>query len=181
VKALTLTQPWASLVAIGAKQIETRTWSTRYRGRVAIHAARRWSLNDQGFYLYHAGVFFERMGEDHVDQVRASLGCVVATATLMDVAPIGGPYSFRTGVVEGDEGDYPGQAVLVRREAMFSWDPPRGTLMLDDPKMGVVDVSCELPFGDYSEARYGWIFADVERLPEPIPAKGALGLWEWEQ
>ena len=32
VKALTLTQPWATLVAIGAKRIETRSWSTRYRG-----------------------------------------------------------------------------------------------------------------------------------------------------
>src|SRR4051794_27044458 len=40
-KALTLTQPWASLVAIGAKKIETRSWPTRYRGLLAIHAAAR--------------------------------------------------------------------------------------------------------------------------------------------
>jgi len=40
VKALTLWQPWASLVAIGAKRIETRSWSTNYRGPLAIHAAR---------------------------------------------------------------------------------------------------------------------------------------------
>ena len=39
-KALTLTQPWASLVAIGAKRIETRSWSTPYRGLLAIHAAK---------------------------------------------------------------------------------------------------------------------------------------------
>jgi hypothetical protein len=39
-KALTLTQPWASLVAIGAKRIETRSWSTKYRGPIAIHAAK---------------------------------------------------------------------------------------------------------------------------------------------
>ncbi len=39
-KALTLTQPWASLVAIGAKRIETRSWSTSYRGPLAIHAAK---------------------------------------------------------------------------------------------------------------------------------------------
>ena len=30
-KALTLTQPWATLVAIGAKRIETRIWRTDYR------------------------------------------------------------------------------------------------------------------------------------------------------
>jgi hypothetical protein len=40
VRALTLTQPWASLVACGAKRVETRSWSTRYHGPLAIHAAR---------------------------------------------------------------------------------------------------------------------------------------------
>jgi activating signal cointegrator 1 len=39
-KALTLTQPWATLVAIGAKRIETRSWSTNYRGPLLIHAAK---------------------------------------------------------------------------------------------------------------------------------------------
>lgn len=38
--ALTLTQPWATLVAIQAKVIETRSWSTPYRGAIAIHAAK---------------------------------------------------------------------------------------------------------------------------------------------
>jgi hypothetical protein len=38
--ALTLTQPWATLVALGAKTIETRSWSTAYRGPIAIHAAK---------------------------------------------------------------------------------------------------------------------------------------------
>lgn len=35
-----MTQPWASLVAIGAKRYETRSWSTSYRGLLAIHAAK---------------------------------------------------------------------------------------------------------------------------------------------
>jgi hypothetical protein len=38
-KALTLWQPWASLVIFGAKKVETRTWKTKYRGPIAIHAA----------------------------------------------------------------------------------------------------------------------------------------------
>lgn len=40
-RALTLWQPWASLVAVGAKQWETRSWRTDYRGPVLIHAAMR--------------------------------------------------------------------------------------------------------------------------------------------
>lgn len=39
-KILTLSQPYASLVALGAKRIETRSWRTSYRGPLAIHAAK---------------------------------------------------------------------------------------------------------------------------------------------
>ena len=37
---LSLIQPWASLVVIGAKQIEVRKWKTRYRGELLIHASK---------------------------------------------------------------------------------------------------------------------------------------------
>lgn len=36
---LSLLQPWATLVVIGAKTIETRSWSTRHRGPLFIHAS----------------------------------------------------------------------------------------------------------------------------------------------
>ncbi len=39
-KALTVLQPWASLLACGAKKIETRGWQTSYRGLLAIHAGK---------------------------------------------------------------------------------------------------------------------------------------------
>ena len=37
--ALSLLQPWASLVVMGAKTIETRSWSTKHRGTLLIHAS----------------------------------------------------------------------------------------------------------------------------------------------
>jgi hypothetical protein len=40
IKALTIIQPWATLIAIGAKTIETRSWRTDWRGTLAIHAAK---------------------------------------------------------------------------------------------------------------------------------------------
>ncbi len=40
VKAMTLTQPWATLMAVGEKRVETRSWQTDYRGPLAIHAAK---------------------------------------------------------------------------------------------------------------------------------------------
>jgi hypothetical protein len=40
IKALTICQPYASLIADGAKRIENRSWYTRYRGWLAIHAGK---------------------------------------------------------------------------------------------------------------------------------------------
>lgn len=37
---ITLWQPWASLIAQGMKQYETRSWATSHRGRLGIHAAK---------------------------------------------------------------------------------------------------------------------------------------------
>jgi ASCH domain len=41
-KALSIKQPWASLIAHGIKDIENRTWKTHFRGRIFIHASAKW-------------------------------------------------------------------------------------------------------------------------------------------
>ena len=43
-KALTICQPYASLIMSGQKRVENRSWSTKYRGQFAIHAgkSRQW-------------------------------------------------------------------------------------------------------------------------------------------
>lgn len=41
VKAITLIQPWATLIAQGEKWIETRSWATSHRGKLAIHAGKK--------------------------------------------------------------------------------------------------------------------------------------------
>jgi len=37
-KALTIKQPWASLIIEGYKKYEFRSWKTKYRGKIYIHA-----------------------------------------------------------------------------------------------------------------------------------------------
>jgi len=39
-KALSIRQPWAFSIIHGGKDIENRSWSTRYRGELAVHAAK---------------------------------------------------------------------------------------------------------------------------------------------
>ena len=46
-RALTIRQPWASLIICGEKDVENRTWTIRYRGVVAIHAGQRFDRDLQ--------------------------------------------------------------------------------------------------------------------------------------
>ena len=51
-KAITVKQPWASLIVEGIKDIENRTWPTKYRGKVLIHAAASsWSWDKFSSYI----------------------------------------------------------------------------------------------------------------------------------
>lgn len=38
-KALSITEPYATLISMGLKRIETRSWKTKYRGEIYIHAS----------------------------------------------------------------------------------------------------------------------------------------------
>lgn len=40
-KALSVKQPWANMIASGEKTIETRTWMTGYRGQVLIVSSKQ--------------------------------------------------------------------------------------------------------------------------------------------
>lgn len=48
-KALTLRQPWAALVALDYKRVETRSWQTPHRGPLAIHASAGWNRDERAF------------------------------------------------------------------------------------------------------------------------------------
>ena len=51
-KAISLWQPWASAIAIGAKHYETRSWGTKYRGDLLICSAKRKELDQKSSWLY---------------------------------------------------------------------------------------------------------------------------------
>jgi hypothetical protein len=45
VLTLSVAQPWASLIMLGIKLIENRSWPTSHRGRLAIHASARCDIH----------------------------------------------------------------------------------------------------------------------------------------
>lgn len=51
IKAISLVQPWASLVAIGAKRIETRSWPAKYSGPLALHASKGFPKEAKEIFL----------------------------------------------------------------------------------------------------------------------------------
>lgn len=80
-RAITIRQPWATLIAIGAKRIETRSWPTSYRGPALIHAGK--STED----LSAARSFSEWAGPMWAPFTRPNdlpFGAVVAVADLVD-------------------------------------------------------------------------------------------------
>lgn len=133
-KALTIIQPWASLIAIGAKKIETRSWHTSYRGPLAIHASKGFPKDARA--LCSDTPFMAHLGDHYMSVNDLPRGMVIATCQLVACTLTSLAFEER---------------------------------LTDQEKF----------FGDYSPGRFGWILEDVRPLAEPIPAKGALSLWEW--
>jgi len=160
-KALTLYQPWAMLVATGWKEIETRDWYTRYRGPLAIHASKRWTEEERDAAAEIVANFTRQIprgpGEDdylieclkeHGLEARETLGCVVATCRLA--------YCVPAQFVES----------VARKFKEGPWEPKHGWAV-------------ERLMGNYAPGRWAWILRDVVALDPPAPARGYQKLWDW--
>lgn len=159
IKAITLTQPWATLLAIGGKHFETRSWKTDYRGPLVIHAAKTMPRYAKDFIAYsrtcHEWLVNNdiRIGPLARPESWIPMGQVVARTFLVACVQVN-EYTKTHG----------------------AWiDPVRG------PSYHIVlpPNPPELEFGDYSDGRWVWVLDETQALPEPIPAKGAQGLWNW--
>jgi hypothetical protein len=86
-KALTIRQPWASLVIDGHKDIENREWWTSLRGRVAIHAGKNTTKSE---IREAAATFDSALGQRHDAEKwkqftdSMPMGCIVGTVEIVD-------------------------------------------------------------------------------------------------
>jgi len=85
-KALSLTQPWATLMAAGLKRIETRSWGTKYRGRVIIHAAKGFPPYARQLCGRHP--FLDALHGLGISSRDFPFGALIATADLYDIVRI---------------------------------------------------------------------------------------------
>lgn len=148
-KALTVIQPWASLILLGAKRFETRSWKTAHRGPLLIHASAQLPPVAQALC--------------YEEPWKSAL------------APLLKPYS--PSAPNGDPWDLPLGALLgivevVDCVATESLD--FGQLPLGADAIG----PDEKAFGDYRPGRWAWQLRVLHRFAQPIPLPGHLGLWE---
>jgi activating signal cointegrator 1 len=148
--ALTLWQPWATLVAIGAKRIETRSWKppagllalvdAGVKPWIAIHAAARTPPDDLHYAL-------------HEPAIRQAL--------------------YVYGLASGYDPNHPerwltyGAVVGAARLA--------GADSTD--KIGPTLSATEWAMGNYETGRFCWRFEDAHALPEPMPCRGRQQVW----
>ena len=187
-RALTLHQPYASFIALGVKHIETRSFKTNYRGPLAIHAGKRrpkqiWCDADEGtpelvfplFDSYEQNPCWEWMENVH-DYTQQGyrwigpLGVVVATANLVACVPM---YPLQKALTTAWE---PHLAPYTGSNDWTFWKGPNQHL---GRGWEIEPVQDQVPYGHFEPGRFAWLLEDVTPI-DPVPAKGQLGLWNWE-
>jgi hypothetical protein len=162
-KALSIWQPYASLVAVGEKRIETRIWGTKHRGLLAIHAMQKWDadlwrtsrVSPVEEALRRHDLYSGPEEESHGNLAFGAvlcyvdlLDCVTVVRTKMGVR-LGGPRPL-----DGSD-----------RSEVYN------DLLSEN----------ELAFSVFQPGRYAWIMRLVHRFEVPIAAPGARRLWEWNE
>ncbi|WP_368653744.1 ASCH domain-containing protein [Ornithinibacillus sp. 4-3] len=160
-KAITIKQPWATLIAIGAKKFETRSWQTKYRGPIAIHAGKTIDID-----ACHDKSIIEAL-----NKVGIFLTNDLPTGAIIAIAELKKCWSIV---------HHPGTDVDIAKTIQVGGELNVPRKHPDFHKY-IVPTEEEVDFGDWTPGRYAWELDNVQKLNIPVPAKGKLSLWEWEE
>ena len=153
-KALTLHQPWASLVMVGRKLYETRSWSTPHRGLIAIHAGK--SLPD--YALDFCDEFDGELAAVGIHDVTAlPLGVVLGCVRLTGCIATDGPEAARLGEAAKEWGN---------------WDPGRYAWRLEGPSPYGMPIAARGMQGlwDWKPPGYATDRSALEPAAAPAPS-----------
>lgn len=79
-KALSIRQPWAWLIVNGGKDIENRTWLTKFRGRLLVHASKGMTQAEYAF----AADFAKSIGVTVPPAAELLRGGVIGSVEVVD-------------------------------------------------------------------------------------------------
>ena len=159
-KALTIWQPWASLIMAGAKPYEFRGWRaprSLIGQPIVIHAsARKIDVEEVGslFRLRN----FRNIDAEH--KLAWAETCLIADKS---------------------------QAVFNQAlEGTLPFAAGLGTAVIGEPRIGTeIAEEFGVPRVNDSDrdqhANFGWPLTDIEVWNDPIPMKGRQGFWNWPE
>ncbi len=157
-KALTIHQPWASLLLTHYKRLETRPMRTNYRGPLVIHS---------GLTRFKGGHQY-----DHAFLKALSKAFGRDTFEVMRHVENQLPYGMALGMVVVE------RCRRIERVDFFKSD--RGArLHLEDGGCRIISPE-ELAFGNFAEGRFIIETAHPVTFTTPHPARGNQGFWDWE-
>lgn len=145
-KVISILQPWASLIVLGHKRIETRSWNTKYRGEILIHASAGKNGINRGIQLDFQQEFSSLQLPKYEN---FPFGAIIGKVILVDCFNTNDYRNSHTTHISA----YIGKQGISHQEECF---------------------------GDYSKNRFGWLLSDPVLFEKPIPAKGKLGIWEFD-
>ena len=168
---ISLWQPWASLIAAGVKTSETRSWkppAALLGERIAFQATQRpMTFRDVDNWPPTLQRAVLDINGDLDNREAWPLGAVVATARLVTAGQVDTRLLVDPEAYARLHGCYP---PIADSHLCACREPGGGTFNVWDDGLG-----------DYSAGRWVWMLEDVEPLPEPIPARGFQGFWNWEE
>lgn len=195
VRGLTIRQPWASLICPGVgrepvKTIETRPGSWKWTGTVLIHAGAEWAPGWRGRWFSRrdldgpTGRILEAVGVlddlaedantgehwqmDRYAHRRVPLGAVLGVADITAALPI-----YDAERLSHDRLPTPWQPHVT------IWGDSLSRYRKSDTSDGWIgfNISGQLPYGIWTPGRKALLLDNIRCLPEPIPCRGAQGLW----
>ena len=167
-RALSLWQPWASLIAFGLKMVETRSWgpaSSAIGDLLAIHASAKLV---RGYKLHRATetAMIQHAGLDWADTIPRR--AVVAVCRLADAFEV-------VGHTEGHQG-----RTYALSEPMYPDDlgqSPLWAKAASGRRHRVQRAVPVTPHGDYAVGRWLWLLDTIRPLTAPAPMNGRQMIW----
>lgn len=152
-KVISVLQPWASLIVMGSKHIETRPRNTKYRGSLLIHASKKYTREQKKLAVQFNKFHGARLG--FFDDLPT--GQIIGKVDFIDTFPTDKAFTGAGGI-----GFKTNSNVVVENEL----------------RMVLISIE-EKAFGDYSPGRYGWLLSNPVLFKTGIPINGQLGLWNY--
>lgn len=151
ISVISLVQPFASLVVMGVKKIETRSWDTKFRGELYIHASLGKSYGKISCRELCYTEPFKQFINGGLAYDKLPFGAIIGKVDLVATSILCPPYKDNVS--------------------------PFGIYYNNH---GAAFTEQELAFGDFEPGRYGWLLSNPVLLDAPIPAKGKQGFWNYD-